>query len=147
MHRDPTVVGRTNVMAETFAGVINSFVDPISWKTMVRLSFPLCVVDHLIEQGFTLVTLSFLIILTNSALFNLRHRAASDPPQTPQHLYPPLQHQPWTPNHPHGFSHHMFPTASGQPLAFGADLAKSGDTLGQIGWESSKEKQRGWLWS
>lgn len=36
MHRDPTVVGRTNVMAETFAGVINSFVDPISWKTMVR---------------------------------------------------------------------------------------------------------------
>lgn len=35
MHRDPTIVGRTNVMAETFAGVINSFVDPISWKTMV----------------------------------------------------------------------------------------------------------------
>ena len=35
MQRDPTMVGRTNVMAETFAGVINSFVDPISWKTMV----------------------------------------------------------------------------------------------------------------
>ena len=35
MRRDPTMVGRTNVMAETFAGVINSFVDPISWKTMV----------------------------------------------------------------------------------------------------------------
>jgi hypothetical protein len=34
MQRDPTVVGRTNVVAETFAGVINSFVDPISWKTM-----------------------------------------------------------------------------------------------------------------
>ena len=38
MSRDPTKVGRTNVIAETFAGVINSFVEPISWKTMVRCS-------------------------------------------------------------------------------------------------------------
>ena len=37
MQRDPTIIGRTNVMAETFAGVINSFVDPISWKTMVSM--------------------------------------------------------------------------------------------------------------
>lgn len=36
MNRDPTVIGRIDVVAETFAGVINSFVDPISWKTMVR---------------------------------------------------------------------------------------------------------------
>lgn len=36
MQRDPTIIGRTNVMAETFAGVINSFVEAISWKTMVR---------------------------------------------------------------------------------------------------------------
>ena len=35
MNRDPTVIGRIDVVAETFAGVINSFVDPISWKTMV----------------------------------------------------------------------------------------------------------------
>lgn len=35
MNRDPTVVGRAKVGAETFAGVVNSFVDPISWKTMV----------------------------------------------------------------------------------------------------------------
>lgn len=41
MQRDPTMVGRTNVMAETFAGVINSFVDPISWKTMVS-GIPCC---------------------------------------------------------------------------------------------------------
>lgn len=38
MNRDPTVVGRAKVGAETFAGVVNSFVDPISWKTMVRSS-------------------------------------------------------------------------------------------------------------
>jgi hypothetical protein len=36
MSKDPTMVGRTNVMAETFAGVINSFVETMSWKTMVR---------------------------------------------------------------------------------------------------------------
>jgi len=76
MNRDPKVVGRARVGAETFAGVINSFVDPISWKTM----------------GFTLVTLTFLIILTNSALFNLRakHQAPA-PPQHPNHqqLFPP----------------------------------------------------------
>ena len=37
MSKDPTMVGRTNVMAETFAGVINSFVETMSWKTMVSL--------------------------------------------------------------------------------------------------------------
>ncbi len=35
MHRDPTAIGRTNVMVETFASVINSFVEQISWRTMV----------------------------------------------------------------------------------------------------------------
>lgn len=38
MSKDPTMVGRTNVMAETFAGVINSFVETMSWKTMVGTS-------------------------------------------------------------------------------------------------------------
>lgn len=35
MNRDPAVIGRAKVGAETFAEVINSFVDHISWKTMV----------------------------------------------------------------------------------------------------------------
>ncbi|KAG5462821.1 MAG: hypothetical protein BJ554DRAFT_3411, partial [Olpidium bornovanus] len=34
MYRDPTVVGRAKVSAETFAEIINSFVEPISYKTM-----------------------------------------------------------------------------------------------------------------
>lgn len=77
MNRDPKVVGRARVGAETFAGVINSFVDPISWKTM----------------GFTVVTLTLLIALTNSALFNLRakHRV---PPEPSPHMYPPWMYQP-----------------------------------------------------
>ncbi|ORX37705.1 Di-sulfide bridge nucleocytoplasmic transport domain-domain-containing protein [Kockovaella imperatae] len=79
LKRDPTKVQRTSVLAETFASVINSFVEPISWKTM----------------GFTLSTLSFLVILTNSALWNLRSKTSS-PSRQPEydHPYPfPPPHQ------------------------------------------------------
>ncbi|KAG0128874.1 Brr6-like protein number 1 [Tuber indicum] len=34
MNRDPTLVGRARVSAETFAEIINSFIEPISYKTM-----------------------------------------------------------------------------------------------------------------
>lgn len=37
MNRDPTVVGRAKVGAELIAEVVNGFVEPISWKTLVRL--------------------------------------------------------------------------------------------------------------
>jgi Di-sulfide bridge nucleocytoplasmic transport domain len=45
MNRDPSVVGRARVSAETFAEIINSFIEPISYKTMVTrftdlLTFP-----------------------------------------------------------------------------------------------------------
>jgi hypothetical protein len=43
MNRDPTVVGRAKVGAELIAEVINGFVEPISWKTLVRSYF--CVPD------------------------------------------------------------------------------------------------------
>ena len=36
MNRDPTVVGRAKVGAELIAEVVNGFVEPISWKTLVR---------------------------------------------------------------------------------------------------------------
>ena len=41
MNRDPSKVGTARVVAELVAEVINSFVEPISWKTLVRtpLSF------------------------------------------------------------------------------------------------------------
>ncbi|KAJ2332563.1 hypothetical protein GGI00_002729 [Coemansia sp. RSA 2681] len=35
MHRDPTMVGRAKVSAETLAEIINGFIDPISLKTML----------------------------------------------------------------------------------------------------------------
>lgn len=44
MNRDPTKVGRARVGAELIAEVVNGFVEPISWKTLVKkntLSSPL----------------------------------------------------------------------------------------------------------
>lgn len=35
MNRDPTKVGRARVGAELIAEVINGFVEPITWKTLV----------------------------------------------------------------------------------------------------------------
>lgn len=39
MSRDPAKVGRAKVSAHTMAIIINSFIDPLSWKTVVGLSF------------------------------------------------------------------------------------------------------------
>lgn len=36
MNRDPTTIGRAKVSAELIAEVINGFVEPISWKALVR---------------------------------------------------------------------------------------------------------------
>ncbi len=41
MKRDPSTIGRAKLSAETFAEVINSLVDPISYKTMVSASLAL----------------------------------------------------------------------------------------------------------
>jgi hypothetical protein len=35
MNRDPTTVGRARIGAELIAEVVNGFVEPISWKTLV----------------------------------------------------------------------------------------------------------------
>lgn len=40
MNRDPAKVGRAKVSAHTMAVIINSFIDPISWKAIVSLSSP-----------------------------------------------------------------------------------------------------------
>lgn len=37
MNQDPSAVGRARVAAETFAQVANSFVEEISWKTLVSI--------------------------------------------------------------------------------------------------------------
>ena len=37
MSRDPKVIGRAKVGAEMLAEVVNGFVEPISWKTLVYI--------------------------------------------------------------------------------------------------------------
>jgi len=46
MQRDPTIIGRAKVSAELIAEVVNGFVEPISWKTLVR--FPRLAIPSLI---------------------------------------------------------------------------------------------------
>ncbi|WVQ66059.1 uncharacterized protein L199_004237 [Kwoniella botswanensis] len=122
MNRDPTMVGRINIIAETFAGVINSFVDPISWKTM----------------SFTLVTLTFLIILTNSALFNLRAKASHHDISPPNNnFWPPQSHfMPQLPPHMPHPQHHMLGPQHPQD-------SMPHDGTRQIGW-TGEEKKKGW---
>ncbi|PWN52840.1 hypothetical protein IE53DRAFT_339840 [Violaceomyces palustris] len=57
--RDPAVVGRARVTAETFADILNGFVDAVSWKSMV----------------FTLLTLAIGVRATNSTLSFFRVRS------------------------------------------------------------------------
>lgn len=43
MNRDPAKVGRAKVSAHTMAVIINSFIDPISWKAIVRSHPLICI--------------------------------------------------------------------------------------------------------
>lgn len=61
MNRDPAVVGRAKVSAETFAEIINSFIEPISMKTMVF---------------FTIIVFGFLF-LSNYAFGYARSKVAN----------------------------------------------------------------------
>lgn len=47
MQQDPTKVGRARVSAKTFAEILNSFVEPISIKAMVRPRIPLSCLSEL----------------------------------------------------------------------------------------------------
>ncbi|KAL0577395.1 hypothetical protein V5O48_004590 [Marasmius crinis-equi] len=75
MNRDPTKVGRARVGAELIAEVVNGFVEPITWKTLI----------------FTLTSLSFLTVFINTllSLYRARHRPSSETTQPPVHPFPP----------------------------------------------------------
>ncbi|KAF5361679.1 hypothetical protein D9758_007380 [Tetrapyrgos nigripes] len=101
MNRDPTKVGRARVGAELLAEVVNGFVEPISWKTLVRCLgivpnnpgpfvsdwFPNGNVDRIV-QLFTLTSLSFLTVFINAllSLYRSRHRPSAEVPQVPSHF-------------------------------------------------------------
>jgi len=85
MNRDPTTVGRARIGAELIAEVVNGFVEPISWKTLV----------------FSLTSLSFLTLFVNTllSLYRSRHQPPSSPTSYPAAPVPSF-HQPYLPLHP-----------------------------------------------
>lgn len=93
MHRDPSVVGRAKVGAEMLAEVVNGFVEPISWKTLVSRLVYLCTNLALNDflKLFTLSSLSFLTVFVNAllSLYRSRHspdrqeRRVAQPPMIP----------------------------------------------------------------
>ena len=107
MNRDPTVVRRAKVGAELIAEVINGFVEPISWKTLVccpvlfySLSSCHSFLTFSPPQAFTLSSLAFMTVFVNSLLSLFRSRLSTPEPAPiqQQQLYP-------LPTHPsHGFS-------------------------------------------
>ncbi|KAF9263075.1 hypothetical protein L218DRAFT_973249 [Marasmius fiardii PR-910] len=87
MNRDPTKIGRARVGAELIAEVVNGFVEPITWKTLI----------------FVLTSLSFLTVFVNTllSLYRSKHRP-TEPSVTaqPQTLHP-LTFPPY-PSHQYG---------------------------------------------
>jgi Di-sulfide bridge nucleocytoplasmic transport domain len=81
MNQDPAVVGRAKVSAETFAEIINSFIEPFGFKAM----------------GF-IVTLFLGAAFANNVAFGVRYRqsmyAQGPPPAAPPQQRPRYPHTP-----------------------------------------------------
>lgn len=103
MNRDPTTVGRARIGAELIAEVVNGFVEPISWKTLVsipsrKLSKKSARLTGHCSQAFSLTSLSFLTLFVNSLLSLYRSRHHQQPAHSPPH-----------PGVPPGFHHGYLP--------------------------------------
>ncbi|KAF8641207.1 hypothetical protein AX17_000841 [Amanita inopinata Kibby_2008] len=92
MNRDPAVVGRAKVGAELIAEVVNGFVEPISWKTLI----------------FVLSSLSFLTVFINTllSLYRARHQPA---PSTSQSQHQAYSIPPALPYPTHPYNNYLAP--------------------------------------
>ncbi|KAL5341001.1 Di-sulfide bridge nucleocytoplasmic transport domain-containing protein [Aspergillus crustosus] len=107
MNRDPAKVGRAKVSAQTMAIIINSFIDPISWKAI----------------AFFLATISTVTVVSNWSFRSFRSRYNQD---DYAHSAPTYARQ------PSGQHHQMHPQLTGQQLpGFGYPGPQhQGDTSG-----------------
>ncbi|KAJ1926847.1 hypothetical protein IWQ60_003433 [Tieghemiomyces parasiticus] len=96
MNRDPKVVGRAKVSAETFAEIINSFIEPISYKTMAF--FAMLLFGTLFISNF-----AFHFFRSRSATASAAVAQAPPPPPTP------VYHHPHTSGTPGGYPFHPHP--------------------------------------
>jgi len=85
MNRDPSTVGRAKVGAELIAEVVNGFVEPISWKTLI----------------FTLTSLVFLTVFINSllSLYRAKHQPIAEAPSHQPTSFPIAPIASFTPHH------------------------------------------------
>lgn len=90
MNRDPSKIGRARVGAELIAEVVNGFVEPISWKTLI----------------FTLTSLAFLTAFIN-ALLSL-YRSKINPATHVQPVHHPIQTFPIAPPNTPYANHHRY---------------------------------------
>ncbi|KAI0935666.1 hypothetical protein AcV5_004021 [Taiwanofungus camphoratus] len=93
MNRDPSKVGKAKVSAELIAEVINGFVEPISWKTLI----------------FTLTSLAFLTIFINALLSLYRSRNNPATPAHPIHHSSAIPSFPVAPLTPYPHAHNYLP--------------------------------------
>ncbi|KAA8650255.1 hypothetical protein EYZ11_003846 [Aspergillus tanneri] len=92
MNRDPAKVGRAKVSAHTMAIIINSFIDPISWKAIL----------------FFLATISTVTIVSNWSFRSFRNRLNQHeyaPPAPTFSRQPSGQHLPSLPSSQAHFQH------------------------------------------
>lgn len=145
MGREVVVVGKTRVVAETLAEVVNGFVDVISFKTMVRplLRTILAKLTFLGWQFFVILTLGLTIYGSSVALSILPSRPMHQQPSYPlpsQHLGPPhFQHL--------GYQYPSAPQFGLQApnlAGYGADWAL-GEGKEREGRAAKETKAKGWF--
>ena len=99
MNRDPTVVGRARVSAETFSEIINSFIKPLTLKTWT-------VIGGLMVASFVFSNAAFAVFRSNQHAYfqgpNPGSGGANSYNTGPQHPPPPPPgyNQPFTPGYP-----------------------------------------------
>jgi Di-sulfide bridge nucleocytoplasmic transport domain len=102
MNRDPNAVKRARLSAHTFAEIFNSFVEPISLKTM----------------GVMFTALIIVLVVTNGTFTFYRRQYENHHPPHPYHpnqyqhpggsyQYPPIQYPPNTPGMGHAQQNHL----------------------------------------
>ncbi|KIJ40112.1 hypothetical protein M422DRAFT_256935 [Sphaerobolus stellatus SS14] len=88
MAQDASIVSRTRLLAELIGEVVNSFMEPISWRTMI----------------FTATSLGLGIALVNSLFmfYRARHAPGHQPaPSMPPQQYPAAPYWPSAPGLPY----------------------------------------------
>lgn len=95
MNRDPTVVGRARVSAETFSEIINSFIKPLTLKTWT-------VIGGFMIASFVFSNAAFAVFRSNQHSYfhgqpGAANAGAAQPPPPPPGFN---QQQPFTPGYP-----------------------------------------------